>query len=142
MAFQDYQSIKNLGELQGALSFNDWYRKERTKQSMAEQAAIKASQGEGLGMALGLASRGAAAFFSGGASEAAGMGNAIQGVGTGAGDAMSGRTAKMGIDAVDSYVPQHNNIDIAQAMKTTPSYSSQTGLNRAYDPYSRLGGQQ
>lgn len=66
MAFQDYQSIKNLGELQGALSFNDWYRKERTKQSMAEQAAIKASQGELLPTALGAIGRGIAGFATGG----------------------------------------------------------------------------
>lgn len=131
MAFQDYQSIKNLGELQNALSFSDWYKKTMAQRDMDEQAAIKASQGEGLGMALGLASRGAAALFSGGASETAGMGNAIQSMGAGAGDAMSGRTAKMGIDAVDSYVPQYNKVDITKAMQTTPSN---------YGDYNRLSG--
>jgi len=69
--FQDYQSIKNLGELNNDLDFQSWYKKEQAKTDMANTERIRKSQGEGLGMALNAINRGVQGFVTGGPAGAA-----------------------------------------------------------------------
>ena len=69
--FQDYQSMKNIGDLNNELDFSSWYKKEQAKEKMAEAERIRKSQGEGLGMAVNAINRGVQGFMAGGPGGAA-----------------------------------------------------------------------
>ena len=128
--FQDYQSMKNIGDLNNELDFSSWYKKEQAKEKMAEAERIRKSQGEGLGMAVNVINRGVQGFVTGGpAGAAAGV---VSGIAESAGNKNATTTAS----ASPTTTTTPSYADLLKMYQSMNSGGGQSSMGGGYTNYS------